>query len=925
MRQLSRAGWVGLLLLVAAPAHAQSLTPPDRAIVQYFEATWPTIRYRMPDVFMAGYGGVWLPPVWKGASGSPSIGYDLFDRFDLGSPSAPTHYGTESEFRQLMREFHKANIEVYPDLIMNHNASKDKNTPNFLSQGGYPGFLLQESGGDPDGDFHAYAAGCPQSTNPADPCYNLYDGRLVGLIDIDQAKNLNYIRHPVASGNPQNIPQGTIYNRPAATNARFYSDQGLASVNVANPGTTRNPGASNYTIFPFNLVDPMQGDPTVENATGLLLRSTRWMLEEFGVDGFRLDAAKHIPTWFWDNLWDAHVYQRRKAFDGSMVTPFSFSEVVEGGGALMQDYVRRQREPGSGSGWPAQGWEFGNRDALDLNEAGALRDLCTANGFGNWSNVLNATIDLRDDGFHNGSMGVHHVVSHDNDVAEGTNTTYAEAYVLTRPGRPNVYYNAFQFGAEPNDFPRDNGRDDAIGNGGNLITTLVQIRNGYCRGWYWGLNSTDTNNPSLNDVLVFSRRTPSSVDNVLIALNDRQDNGFDIRNIQTNWPNGTRLRELTGSAADPVVDPTNEIPDILVVDTVDGVAGRVRDASDVNRKYLRIPRARNGSGAFHGRGYVIYGPTPPSGTLSVTNVAETLPPDDSAVEDWKQRLTPIDVIRSNTFDIVLQTTQTDPLDPDTDNKAVFRIDAGFRDYNGNSVVDYNASTFESGAEDFLTQNSPLYGGGTGTYRQTIDATLLSEGYHYISVWAYKRRATGWPIFKDFRKVIYVDRVPPQVTLISPTQTGNDDVTTTGFTAVVQSTDPTVTRVHIFLNQPASTDFVALANSVGNPGLAGQSGDLWSRQFFSTPAGNIRIDVVAFDDIGNSIVMNYPCIEANNGFGLGLGDMNNSGKINGADIPQFVNIVAGGLNQFIPAGDFTCDGLIDANDVPGFVEKLLTAQ
>lgn len=926
--------------LMTASATAQSLTAPDRPIVQYFGATWNTMRHRMPDVFMSGYAATWVPPVWKGQGGTASIGYDLFDRFDLGTTAAPTHYGTESDFRFLVQDFHRANCEVYPDLIMNHNGTKDASTPGFVAQGSYPGFLVTESGGDVDGDFHTYnnTTQCPQSTSCCS-CYDLFQGRLVGLIDIAQEKNLLYIRHPTTSTPPVgvNIPAGSIYNKVSASNARFYPDMSLTPALVTNPGTTRNPGSTNTTIFPYNTADPMQGDSVPENATSLLNRSTRWMLEEFGVDGFRLDAAKHIPNWFWDNLWDTHVYLRRKAFDGSMVTPYSFVEVVDNN-SFKLDYVRKPGEPGGSGGWPASGWQFGNRDALDLDEAGALRNIASANGGGSWQDALNASVDLTDDGFQNGSVGVHHVTSHDNgwqppngqptSTQPTTNGTTAVndlpqwAYVLMRPGRPVVYYNAFDLGIEPNNFPRRFGRDDAIGTYDDFISKLVLIRNGYARGWYFGINYTDTVNNSTADVLVFTRRTPSSVDNLLVAVNDKQTAGFETRNVATTFPNGTRLWELTGNAADPVVDPTNQIPDILQVDdSIAGGPGRLKDANNPSSLYLKIPNARNVNNVLHGRSYVIYGPTPPSGTLTLTNVAETLPPDDVSVPAPRRRITPVDVIRANSFEIQLQTSQTDPLDPDTDNKAVFKIDAGFVDYNGNGSVDYNAAAFEAGAENFLTQNSPLYGGGTGTYRQVIDATLLAPGYHYINVWAYKRRATGWPVFKEFRKVIYVDRSPLPISLTSPTQTGTDDITTTNYTAVVQAGDPSITRVHIFANQRAGTDLVALANA--NQGAATQDGLTWRRTIFGAVKGNHRIDVVAFNDIGSYTILSYVGINANTAIGAGLGDVNTSYTIDGNDIQPAVGLMTGVTLSFNPALDFNADGLNDLNDMSQFITRLVT--
>ena len=48
----------------------------------------------MADVFAAGYGSIWFPPPGRTDSGNTSVGYDVYDRFDLGSPGNPTLYGT---------------------------------------------------------------------------------------------------------------------------------------------------------------------------------------------------------------------------------------------------------------------------------------------------------------------------------------------------------------------------------------------------------------------------------------------------------------------------------------------------------------------------------------------------------------------------------------------------------------------------------------------------------------------------------------------------------------------------------------------------------------------------------------------------------------------------------------------------------------
>src|SRR5215212_3093900 len=60
-------------------------SPP--AILQWFESTYDNIENRLPDVFAAGYGSVYTPPSGRADSSNFSVGYDAYDRFDLGKPA----------------------------------------------------------------------------------------------------------------------------------------------------------------------------------------------------------------------------------------------------------------------------------------------------------------------------------------------------------------------------------------------------------------------------------------------------------------------------------------------------------------------------------------------------------------------------------------------------------------------------------------------------------------------------------------------------------------------------------------------------------------------------------------------------------------------------------------------------------------------
>ena len=61
----------------------------------------------------------------------------------------------------------------------------------------------------------------------------------------------------------------------------------------------------------------MAGDPVEENATGYLMRNAQWLVQVVGVDGLRIDAAKHVQGFVLDFL-DRAVYRQnpRPLLDG---------------------------------------------------------------------------------------------------------------------------------------------------------------------------------------------------------------------------------------------------------------------------------------------------------------------------------------------------------------------------------------------------------------------------------------------------------------------------------------------------------------------------------------------------------------------------------------------------------------------------------
>ena len=876
--------------------------------LQWFETEWDDIERRVPDFFIAGYNAVWLPPISTASFMSP--GYDPFNRFDLGQPPLlafsssrlRTTYGTEATFKAMVDELHMANGEVYIDAIFNHNGGRTESDA-FLAQGGYPGFWIPRENPPRDkqptdnwGDFHnGIASGYLQSENPGGPRYDLHNGDLVALVDIAQESNNQFIRQPVAEGNPQNIPAGTIWNKPNADNARYYPDQLLSPTTVTNPGTSRNPGVLNFTRYPFNINNPLAGDAVADNATGLLMRWAQWMVEVQGVDGFRLDASKHIPSWFWDGYFDSAINRTRiSPATGNKITPFSFGENVTGNFDMLANYIRKDG--------------FANRDALDLQGAARLRDLLNAGGFGSWSNInSNADsghLDFADDGLINGSMGVNHVFSHDNGtVGSGSSMPPLPsarqqgyqmlAYMLMRPGRSIVYHNGRQFVSRSGGFfPREGnpsalGWDPATQTLDDTVTTLMQLRNQVAYGQYFQLNS------SISDVLVFERAFNNQA-NCLVAVNDRFDSGIQSVTVNTSYPQGTRLHEMTGNAADPIIDPSNAIPETIVV----GANGSVT---------LAVPNNKTGA-AEHGKGYVIYAEALPSVQVTYIGADGTIDPDPSTFPDFLQRLNPITVINDDSFEIRVQTSAGDPEDPNTDDNALFAFDQRNQDYNGNGATDIpTTSSVIGGYEEFTTLNAPLYNSGNsfGLYRQAIDATQMSEGLHYLSVIVFRHRPSGTtPIFREVRKVIYIDREPPAVELAQAGTTTDDPRPQFNISAL----DRTTKEVYAFLNLEPGQDPLTMLNS-GSQALPFDRFTFNKTFNFDLNPGANTVTIVAIEDSGNTNILTATVT-----LNTCEADFTGDGVLNFFDVSAFLSL----FNAQDDAADLNNDGQFNFFDVSTFL-------
>ena len=871
-----------------------AVSPP--AFLQWFDSSFDTVEQRTPDIFQTGYGAVWLPPPGRADSGEQSVGYDAYDRFDLGSPDHETLYGTETGLKSVATAFERAGVALQIDAILNHSGFSDQGTTGFVDSGGYPGLAITLPGVI-DGDFHSgFDTG-------------VLNGRLSGLVDIDHTTNHQMIRQPVDPTDVTNIPPGTVAdlsgrlaNVPKPENARFYPDRDGDAMFLFDPVTNE----SDIPVYSFDTDCSSCGDATTENAMGYLMRYMQWMVQVVGVDGFRIDAAQHFEGFVMDYL-DRAVYRSnpRALLDGSTDHVFSYSEVFTGDKNTLLSYVKKNIDPAD------PGRIGGNRDSLDFSAFFAMRDNLSNMGTANaWQNIRDSLLDVHDDGLHNGSAGVLFVRSHD-EFGPASLDNVGHAFALMHPGNAVVYMNGKEFG-EGRDFPKA-GRGDALGGVyGDTIGNLVAIRNSYGRG--------DMLERWIDDqgIYVFEREGAA-----VVGLSNRGDSGYDERTVNVSFAPGTHLVELTGNASDSDIDPNDDIQEVLTVSS----AGTIT---------LRVPRNLNANGDFHGKGYVIYGlPTPQAASgLELTGVDATLPgsiPSPNDYENGRTRLSDLLVVTGDSIQVKLQTDEVNLLGlsslrdvyADGDN-ALLRLDGGV-DLNGNGTVDFVTPGLVSyGFEQFLDKASPRVGpgglgdtGGDGEFLQTIDTSVLSEGTHFLEVRAFRHRTDGGPaIFSDFKESIYVDRLPPESEVLSfdPYTTGvneNRDL-------VVRSIDQTADNAHVFLNLPAGlTDGEVLQMVAGENQARKRDRDQFIYGFLNVPHGNNVATIVSYEPTGNVNVQRVPGLFTSTIIGAGLGDLDFDGDVDLNDVQEFETVFLSENSLFNPSADFNADGQIDYADLDRF--------
>jgi alpha-amylase len=94
--------------------------PPEGGLTHSW---WDHLAAQAADFSQAGFTAIWLPPMMKGASGAASVGYDVFDDYDLGSKNqkgtVAIRYGTREQLTRCVAMMRANGLDVYADLVEN--------------------------------------------------------------------------------------------------------------------------------------------------------------------------------------------------------------------------------------------------------------------------------------------------------------------------------------------------------------------------------------------------------------------------------------------------------------------------------------------------------------------------------------------------------------------------------------------------------------------------------------------------------------------------------------------------------------------------------------------------------------------------------------------------------------------------------------
>jgi alpha-amylase len=247
---------------------------PNGTMMQYFHwyasddgTLWDQANHQAADLSEKGITALWLPPAYKGNGGKSDVGYGVYDLFDLGEfdqkGSVRTKYGTRQQYVDAIQSLHRANLQVYADGVMNQKMGGDSaETPKATS-------YAQNDRLNPKGGLQEIKSYTHFHFPGRQGKYSAFEWHWQHFDAVDYSE--------YNSGD-----HGTIY--------LFEGKQFDNDVSLEN---------GNFSYLMGCDLDFQHPDVRAE-----MIRWGKWYLDTTQVDGFRLDAIKHIAAWFFPQWLD---------------------------------------------------------------------------------------------------------------------------------------------------------------------------------------------------------------------------------------------------------------------------------------------------------------------------------------------------------------------------------------------------------------------------------------------------------------------------------------------------------------------------------------------------------------------------------------------------------------------------------------------
>lgn len=240
----------------------------NKTLMQFFHwylpsdgKLWTRAAKEAPGLSKLGITALWLPPAYKGSAGKNDVGYGPYDLYDLGEfdqkGSVRTKYGTRAQYMAAIRACKHASMEVYADVVVNHKAGADDLEWVKCAK-------VRESDRNFFIEDEVWIAAWTRFLFPGRKGkYSDFTWTWEEFDGVDWAENLGQ------SGIFKFLSRGKDW-------AKMVSREN-----------------GNYDYLMFSDID--MNDPDVRTE---LARWGLWYLAFTGVDGFRLDAIKHIQYSF---------------------------------------------------------------------------------------------------------------------------------------------------------------------------------------------------------------------------------------------------------------------------------------------------------------------------------------------------------------------------------------------------------------------------------------------------------------------------------------------------------------------------------------------------------------------------------------------------------------------------------------------------